>query len=100
MNVKDGLHNVQPAPGTIGTSPVSSVSETQRQSQLSNSAEVAVAGDRTEVSTAASLANRAMTIPDTRMDKVAAVQQALASGTYSVSADDVSAKIVSHMLGQ
>jgi negative regulator of flagellin synthesis FlgM len=99
MNVNDGLHNVQPALGTQSTSPVSAVSETQRQ-QVPGSTPATIGSDHTEVSTAANLAHQAMSLPDVRMDKVAAVQQALASGTYNVSADDLSGKIVNHMLGQ
>ena len=56
--------------------------------------------DRTEVSTAASLAHRAMSVPDVRMDKVAAVQQALANGTYQVSPTDVADKIIRRMIGE
>lgn len=93
MKINDGLANLQPVAGASRTSPVAPVSEAQR------SQPPAVSGDHTEVSTAASLANRAMSVSDVRMDKVAEVQQALASNTYAVSAGDVADKIVSHMLG-
>jgi negative regulator of flagellin synthesis FlgM len=41
-----------------------------------------------------------MSMPDVRMDRVAAVQQALANGTYQVSPMDVADKIVRRMMGE
>jgi negative regulator of flagellin synthesis FlgM len=56
--------------------------------------------DRTEVSTAASLAQRAMEATDVRMDKVATVQQALANGTFNVSPEDLAGKLFQQMTGK
>ncbi len=96
MNVNDGLHNL---PGIQGVSETSSVSGIQqKRAAISGSANSIQ--DRTEVSTAASLAHQAMSMPDVRMDKVAAIQQAIASGTYQVSPADVADKIVRQMLGE
>jgi negative regulator of flagellin synthesis FlgM len=97
MNVNDGLRNVQPLAGMSETSPVSPVQQTH---SVSHSANEGTTQDHTEVSIAAKLATRAMSAPDVRMDKVAALQQALANGKYAVSADDVANKIVNHMLGE
>ena len=95
MNVNDGLHGL---PEQLGVSETSPVQATQRQQQASYSASTGSTQDRTEVSTAASLAHQAMAVPDVRMDKVAAVQQALANGTYQVSAGDVADKLVQQMM--
>jgi negative regulator of flagellin synthesis FlgM len=95
MNVNDGLHGL---PEPLGVSETSPVPATQRQQQASYSAPMGSTQDRTEVSTAASLAHQAMAVPDVRMDKVAAVQQALANGTYQVSAGDVADKLVQQMM--
>ena len=97
MNVNDGLHGLPEALGVAQTSPVSA---TQPQTQASASSTASSMQDRTEVSTAASLAHRAMSVPDVRMDKVAAVQQALANGTYQVSPTDVADKIIRRMIGE
>jgi negative regulator of flagellin synthesis FlgM len=95
MNVNDSLHNL---PGIQGVSETSSVSGVQqKRTAISGSAN---SQDRTEVSTAASLAHKAMSMPDVRMDKVAAIQQALANGTYQVSPADVADKIVQKMMGK
>ena len=37
-------------------------------------------------------------VSDVRTDKVAAIQQALASGTYAVSPSDVAEKLIDHLL--
>ncbi len=97
MNVNDGLHGLPEALGVSQTSPVSAV---QPQQQAAVSATANNIQDRTEVSTAASLAHQAMSVSDVRMDKVAAVQQAIANGTYQVSAEDVADKLVRQMMGE
>jgi len=96
MNVNDGLQGL---PETLGVSQTSPVAAVQPQSQAAVSATANSIQDRTEVSTAASLAHQAMSVPDVRMDKVAAVQQALANGTYQVSAADVADKLIHQMTG-
>lgn len=97
MNVNDGLHGLPEALGVSQASPVSAV---QPQQQTASSGIANNIQDRTEVSTAASLAHQAMSVPDVRMDKVAAIQQALANGTYQVSPADVADKLVRQMMGE
>lgn len=96
MNVNDGLHNLPEPLEVSQTSPVPAVqSQPAAVSQTSSSG---VVEDRAEVSTAASLAHQAMSVSDVRMEKVAAVQQAIANGTYQVSAEDVADKLVRQMM--
>ncbi|HMD21266.1 MAG TPA: flagellar biosynthesis anti-sigma factor FlgM [Alloacidobacterium sp.] len=97
MNVNDGLHGLPEALGVSQASPVSAV---QPQQQTASSATANNIQDRTEVSTAASLAHQAMSVPDVRMEKVAAIQQALANGTYQVGPADVADKLVRQMMGE
>ncbi|QNI34142.1 flagellar biosynthesis anti-sigma factor FlgM [Alloacidobacterium dinghuense] len=97
MNINDGLHGL---PEALGVSKASPVSATQTQQQASLSAPASGIQDRTEVSTAASLAHQAMSIPDVRMDKVAAIQQALASGSYQVNPGYVADKLIGQMKGE
>jgi negative regulator of flagellin synthesis FlgM len=97
MNVNDGLHGLPEALGVSQTSPVSPVQPQQKATTATGGNQVQ---DRTEVSTAASLAHKAMSLSDVRMDKVAAVQQALANGTYQVSPEDVADKLVKHLAGE
>jgi negative regulator of flagellin synthesis FlgM len=55
-------------------------------------------GDRATLSSAGSEASLVSASDDIRMEKVAAVQAALAAGTYSVPASAVAPKIVDAML--
>jgi len=50
------------------------------------------------LSAAATEASQAAAEPDVRMDKVAAVQAALAAGTYDVPAAAVAGKVIDAML--
>lgn len=98
MNVNDGLHGL---PEALGVTQTTRISATQQKSQANILAPASdIHQDHTNVSTAATLAHRAMSLPDVRMDKVAAVQQALANGTYQVDPADVADKMVSRMMGE
>ena len=56
--------------------------------------------DQAQLSIAASVAASAPPDSDVRMEKVAAIQQALADGTYSVPASEVARRMIDHMLGK
>ncbi len=58
--------------------------------------------DKATLSTAASLAAAGAAAPDSdvRMEKVNAIQQALASGTYNVPASEVAGKMIDDLLGK
>jgi negative regulator of flagellin synthesis FlgM len=55
-------------------------------------------GDVASLSPAAVLAAASSALPDVRTEKVASIQQALANGTYAVSASDVAGKVIDHLL--
>jgi negative regulator of flagellin synthesis FlgM len=101
MNINDVR---QSAPDTLNdslaVSQAASVNGVQSQQRASSTGTAAGFDDRTELSTAASLANHAMSVSDVRMDKVAAMQQALANGSYQVSAADVAGKLLNHMMSE
>ena len=96
MNVNNGPYEL---PKTLEVSEVAPVSAAQPQKAASSIAANS-AQDRTEVSSAASLAHQTMSIPDVRMEKVIAMQQALSSGTYDVRAANLADKLLHGMLGE
>jgi negative regulator of flagellin synthesis FlgM len=55
--------------------------------------------DRATLSSAASEMSQAVSDDGVRTDKVAAIQAALAAGTYSVPASAVASKVIDSMLG-
>jgi negative regulator of flagellin synthesis FlgM len=59
----------------------------------------ALTSDRATLSSAGSEVSQTAADPEVRMDKVAAVQAALAAGTYNVPASAVASKVVDAMLG-
>ena len=58
----------------------------------------AISGDRTSLSSASGLVAQALSGSDVRTDKVAALQQSIAAGTYGVSASDVASKVMDFLL--
>ena len=77
--------------GASGTSPAGST-PTVNPASISD-------GDQTHLSPAALAAAAASSgTSDVRVDKIVAIQQALASGSYAVSASDVAGKLIDHML--
>jgi negative regulator of flagellin synthesis FlgM len=55
--------------------------------------------DRANFSSAGEIVSQALEGSDTRSAKVAALQQAIADGSYSVSSSDVADKIIQSLLG-
>jgi len=93
MSAKDRVDGL---PGVTHVSPVLPATSAQRQ-EIPSRADASSIADTADVRTAARLTNETMSIPDVRMEKVAAVQRALQKGDYQVSAADVADKLIDHM---
>ena len=78
--------------GTAGKVPVGSA-------QAPTASGLGLGGDQTSLSSTASVLATALSGSDVRLDKVAALQQAISSGTYNVSASDVADKMIQSLLG-
>jgi negative regulator of flagellin synthesis FlgM len=76
------------------------VTEAAGKTSAQGSQRAEAEGDQATLSTAASMAAAAAPDSDVRMDKVAEIQQALASGSYNVPASAVAGKMIDQMLGK
>ena len=103
MSYTNGIGNSQ-NPFAAETNATSGPAQAERTASisLSNSAasgsSVSFAVDHAKLSGFGGALAQALTQSDVRMDKVTALQQAIAAGTYNVSASDVSDKIISSLL--
>lgn len=94
MNVSNNLQALQ----ELFSSP--EVTEAAGKTSAQGSRRAEAGTDQATLSTAASMAAAAAPDSDVRMDKVAAIQQALASGSYNVPASAVAGKMIDQMLGK
>jgi negative regulator of flagellin synthesis FlgM len=93
MNVNNSLQGLQQL---FSSGPVTQPGKTG----ASNSAAGKSGTDQATLSTAASMAAASAPDSDVRMEKVASIQQALASDTYHVPASEVAGRMIDHMMGK
>jgi negative regulator of flagellin synthesis FlgM len=104
MSYTNGLGNLQQLFGTtdIGAAGKSSATSRTAPGTLNsigqNASNNALGGDHADLSAAAGLLSQALTGSDVRPEKVATLQQAIASGTYNVSSSDVANKLMGTLL--
>lgn len=107
MSYINGIGNGQEVGGTVAATESQNVARVARadstvQGSGSSPVQDASAGgapvDVTELSSASGAITQALQGSDVRGDKVAALQQAIAMGTYNIPAADVADKLVNAML--
>ena len=94
----DIRNNVDELKTLLGVPSTSSTQSQPVKNEASSGAD-SFKGDCATVSSAGSEVSRASSGSDIRMEKVAAVQAAIAAGTYQVPASAVAGKVVESMLG-
>jgi negative regulator of flagellin synthesis FlgM len=94
MDIRNSLDGLKSLLGV--TQPGSAPAQTKNTSAATTNA---LNSDRATVSSAGSEVANALTDSGVRTDKVAAVQAALAAGTYDVPASAVASRLVDAMLG-
>jgi negative regulator of flagellin synthesis FlgM len=100
----NGIANPQDPFTTETTAPSAGAAKTERTESVSiavtphSPAANAMPLDDAKWSTFGGALAHALTQSDVRMDKVTALQQAIAAGTYNVSASDVAGKIINSLL--
>ena len=98
MTGMDGINSLHKMLGALQTNDAASVN-TAKANNAAASVASGSSADSAKLSAAGGLASQATDTSDVRMDRVSALQQAIAGGTYSVSASDVADKMVESMLG-
>ncbi len=94
MEMRNGLDGLKSLLGVSATDTLQS-----RQMQRNASPEAgSLDSDQATVSNAASEALRTASDEGVRMERVTAVQAALAAGTYNVPANDVAEKVINSMI--
>jgi|GEM_PF-1976027 len=103
MSYQNGINNLQQlftqlnTPSTTQTGQVSGGAVTSG-SKATTDALLSTTSDQTSFSTLGGLAAQASQGDDVRLDKVAALQSAINSGTYNVSSSNVADSIINSLL--
>jgi negative regulator of flagellin synthesis FlgM len=100
LSYTNGIGTPQQLPGVAEAAASSSASRTAKTEAVSgqNGFNNGVPVDQANVSSTASAVAQGLSGSDVRNDKVVALQQSIAAGTYSVSASDVAGKVMSALL--
>ncbi|MBW4027592.1 MAG: flagellar biosynthesis anti-sigma factor FlgM [Acidobacteria bacterium] len=98
MEVRNHFSPTEVASGS--QTAAASQAQLKESTSLGSSSSAGMGVDSTTLSSVGSLAAGAMAVSDVRMEKVQAVQQALADGTYSVSPEQIAGKLIDHMQGK
>lgn len=95
----NGIGSAQQFPGSVDVAAPSSAAETAKaRVPVEGSSTGAVPGDATRLSTVAGAVVQALSGSDTRAEKVAALRQSIAAGTYVIPASDVATKVLAALL--
>ncbi|MBB6147245.1 negative regulator of flagellin synthesis FlgM [Silvibacterium bohemicum] len=103
MNISGGIERAPQTLEAFQTVPAASTTETASTAARTTASQPAAAEsaiDQAHLSAAANIMSQAAGQTDVRMDKVASVQAALASGSYQVSSAQVAGKLIDQMLGE
>jgi flagellar biosynthesis anti-sigma factor FlgM len=92
-------NNAEALKAFLGVSSSASTKTPQTRGNESVAAHAAFAGDQATLSQAGTEVLQSGANTGVRMDKVTAIQQALAAGTYNVAPSAVAGKVIDAMLG-
>ncbi len=96
MDIRNSLEGLK---SLLGAGATTSTAAPQSKSGATTAGGSALGSDRATLSSAGSEVAQTASDSTVRMDKVASIQAALASGSYDVSASAVASKVVDSMLG-
>ncbi len=92
------LGSLSPNGSVNGAASVAETSVSSSVKTSDSSSEKVTTMDTTSVSSTGGLVAAALTTPDVRLDKVAALQTAISNGSYSVPSSSVASSIVESLL--
>jgi negative regulator of flagellin synthesis FlgM len=102
MSYTNGIGNLQQVLSSLtpaATTPASQAGEAAKAPKAHHAASApAQQADQTNLSSTSGVIAHALEGSDVRMEKVASLQQAIASGSYSVSSSDVAGKMIDSLL--
>jgi negative regulator of flagellin synthesis FlgM len=100
MSYANGIGSLQQALSSMITTTAAKTSDATANAAVNEAkSEGASPADQTKLSAAGGIMAQALEGSDTRSAKVAALQQAIASGSYNVSSSDVADKMIQSLLG-
>jgi flagellar biosynthesis anti-sigma factor FlgM len=103
MSYASGINSLQQTINSITPSEAKPATKVSASDSVSKANEESIANvghvDQTNLSSTGGLVAQALESSDIRSTKVASLQQAIASGNYSVSSSDVADKIIQSLLG-
>ncbi|MGH9597629.1 MAG: flagellar biosynthesis anti-sigma factor FlgM [Edaphobacter sp.] len=103
MSYSNGINNLQQTISPIATTESKPVVPANAPGTTANASREPASGagrtDEANLSSAGSFVSQALGGSDVRPEKVAALQQAIATGSYNVSSSDVADKIIQSLLG-
>lgn len=94
MNIQNDLHNLSSVSGVTQVSGIRAGADEAASQPAGIGQE---AGDQASLSAAARVASQALSLPDVRHEKISAVQEALANGSYDVPSSQVAASLVQYL---
>ncbi len=99
MNITSGIGSAAQALNVLSTTSTNAADALKQTNNGGSTASVQPQSDATSLTAAGGLLTQALSGDDTRAGKVEALQQAIAAGTYNVSASAVANKLIESMLG-
>jgi flagellar biosynthesis anti-sigma factor FlgM len=91
-------NNIEALKAFLGVSSSSAPRGSQGVTNEQGAAQASLAGDRATLSHVGAEVSQSVSEGDVRMDKVVAIQRALAAGTYEVRAAMVAGKVIDSMI--
>ncbi len=98
MSYSNAISSTQPIQTPITTSATKAETSTAASTDQGAAKGSIAEGDRTSLSTSSTHLVAALTTSDVRADKVASLQQAIASGSYNVSSSAIADKLLTSLL--